>query len=130
MGVVYLCAVYAFGVDEGEGKSEEEGSSYWERVKEAYEEAKSDKEGITEGTKRLIKKDIDRIGDWQYKVIILNAGEASNEIENQLNELGEERWECFFVDAAEGKRMFYFKKPKISYLQKISKADVVKLLGN
>ena len=51
-------------------------------------------------------------------------------ITEQLNLLGEERWECFFVDRTEDGLMFYFKKERISYLQKVSELKVGTLIGS
>ena len=47
----------------------------------------------------------------------------------ELNKLGEERWEYFFVNELDGKLAFYFKKERISYLQKISELKIVRLIG-
>lgn len=114
----------------GSAEKEFEDVSYWAQAKKAYEGYKAGDVDLTEEAKRLIKEDIDRIGDWEYKVVAIDDAD-SLALEEALNALGEERWECFFVrESPNGKIQFYLKKQKVSYLQKASKADIAKMLSN
>ena len=47
-------------------------------------------------------KDIENIGDWEYKVVSYGSKDF-RALEKDLNELGKERWQCFWVEAAEEK---------------------------
>ena len=72
--------------------------------------------------------DIENIGDWEYKVLELDAA-ASEELEAVLNEHGNERWEAFWVapTADRGLRVF-MKRPSRSYLSKLPLSALGKLL--
>ena len=41
--------------------------------------------------------DLENIGDWEYKVIDLTDGCAAA-METTLNELGNDRWEVFWIE--------------------------------
>ncbi len=101
--------------------------SYWDKIKKKFEDVKSDDKELSEKAKEWIKEDIKKIGDWEYKAVNIKY-ESIDELENKLNELGNERWECFWVDKKEKVGVFIFKRPKISYLQKIPKGDLFKML--
>lgn len=102
--------------------------SYWEQAKQMVEELISDDRNLKEESKQWLSDDISRIGDWQYEVLVIDERDPVK-IAEELNRLGDERWECFFVDQLEGQLVFYFKKERISYLQKISELRIGRLIG-
>ena len=110
-------------------EEEKEEPSYWETIKGKLEELKSDNLEKSEKAKNWIEEDIQRIGDWEYKVIKMRSSNIE-EIEETLNELGTDRWECFWVQKREEEIVFYFKKPQISYLQKIPKGELLKMIDS
>jgi hypothetical protein len=110
-------------------EEENEETSYWETIKNKFEELKSDNLEKSEKAKNWIEEDIQRIGDWEYKVIKMKSSNIEK-IEENLNKLGTDRWECFWVEKKKGGNVFYFKKPKISYLQKIPKGDLLKIIDS
>lgn len=103
--------------------------SYIEKARKMYEQYRSDNKEVAEDTKEWIKKDLEKIGDWEYRIIHI-AYVDLDKTEEKLNELGRERWECFWVEQRKDSLAFFFKRPKISYLQKIPKGDLLKLFGN
>ena len=125
--IVSLCALPLFADPETEpGDKVEE--SYWEQAKKMYEELISEDRNLKEESKQWLSDDISRIGDWQYEVLVIDESDPIK-ITETLNQFGEERWECFFVDELDGKLAFYFKKERISYLQKISELKIGRLIG-
>ena len=102
--------------------------SYWDKIKKKFEDLESENKELREIAKEWIKEDIEKIGDWEYKVVNLEY-ESIDELENKLNELGNERWECFWVEKKEEVVVFILKRPKTSYLQKIPKGDLLKMLN-
>ena len=63
-------------------------------------------------------EDFENIGDWDYRVVDIDA-DTPEAIESELNALGDERWEVFWIErTATGYRVM-LKKPSISYLSKI-----------
>ncbi len=70
--------------------------------------------------------DLRKIGAWEYKVARFE--DLSDEaLQEELNELGAERWECYWVEeTADGPR-FYFKKTKRSYLRYLPIGDLMRV---
>ena len=62
--------------------------------------------------------DLENIGDWEYQVVSLSYT-SPEDLQSQLNELGNERWEVIWLEAAPGGFLAVLKKPSISYLSKI-----------
>ena len=83
-----------------------------EEAKRLYEQAK---DKAPEDPVAWAKEDIERYGDWEYRIMILADGEPSN-LEEQLNELGQERWEVFWVERSGTDLRLFLKRPAISYL--------------
>jgi len=69
--------------------------SYWDIIKKKFEEAKSDDKELSDKAKEWIEEDIKKIGDWEYMVLSIKY-EGTVKLEQKLNELGNERWECFW----------------------------------
>ena len=67
------------------------------------------------------------IGSWKYKIVTLPSG-ATERIEKELNELGEDRWECFHILVRGPEMQLFLKKKSRSYLQAIPVGDALKLL--
>ena len=74
-------------------------------------------------------KDIENIGDWEYKVVTFVTEEAM-EVEKNLNELGRERWQCFWVESNKKQKSFYFKRTKMSYLSKIPTGAILRIMAD
>jgi len=148
MILISLCLFngsFLFAADEKEEKS------YTERLKEAYDEkVKAGKElydeGVkgakekytetfeggkkwTEESKEWLAKDIENIGDWEYKVVSYGSKDFKA-LEKDLNELGKERWQCFWVEASGKEKVFYFKRTKLSYLSKIPTGAILRIMAD
>tara|TARA_R110000782_G_scaffold207003_1_gene295523 strand:- start:95 stop:517 length:423 start_codon:yes stop_codon:yes gene_type:complete len=63
-------------------------------------------------------EDLENIGDWEYKVVNL-AFRSPEDLQAQLNEFGNERWEVIWLEESPGGFLAVLKKPSISYLSKI-----------
>ena len=131
------------------GEAEKKEKTYTERLKEVYEEkveegkelygkgvqgAKEkyvetlgDGKNLTGKSKEWVLKDLENIGDWEYKVETYGVGQAK-EIEQKLNELGRERWQCFWVESNKKEKVFYFKRTKMSYLSKIPSGAILRIM--
>ena len=121
---------------EDEPKAEDK--SYSEKLKEVYEkglkgakekyaETVGDGKELTGKSKEWLLKDIENIGDWEYKIQSFGP-EQSKEIEKKLNELGKERWQCFWVESSKKEKVFYFKRTKMSYLSKIPTGAILRIM--
>ncbi len=121
---------------EDEAKAEEK--SYSEKLKEVdekgvkgakekYAETVGDGKDLTNKSKEWLLKDIENIGDWEYKVESYGADQAKD-MEKKLNELGKERWQCFWVESNKKEKVFYFKRTKMSYLSKIPTGAILRIM--
>lgn len=107
-------------VDELTKKAEEAGT----KGKELTDKGKK----AAEDTKNWLKEDFGKIGDWEYtqaKVQLAEIGKMSE----KLNELGKERWECFWIQEHNGTVHLLFKRPAVSYLRKLSQIDFLKAIS-
>jgi hypothetical protein len=148
MILISLClfnGAFLFADDEKKEKS------YPDRIKEAYDDkVKEGKElydkgvkdakekyadtfdkgkNLTEKSKEWVIKDLENIGDWEYKVVSYGPKETKA-LEKDLNELGNERWQCFWVEVSGKEKVFYFKRTKMSYMSKIPMGTVLRILAD
>ena len=96
-------------------------------AKEKYAETVGDGKKLTDKSKEWMLKDIENIGDWEYKVVTFGTEEAK-EVEKNLNELGRDRWQCFWVESNKKQKSFYFKRTKMSYLSKIPTGAILRIM--
>ena len=111
-----------------EDKEKQEDKSYLDNLKKLYDEKVESGKEATSNTKNWVKGDIENIGDWEYKIVAFGK-KAPTELEKELNQLGNERWQCFWVEATGKDKVFYFKRTKMSYIQKIPAGDLLRIIG-
>lgn len=146
--LITLCLIngaFLFADDEKKEKS------YTERLKEAYDDkVKEGKElydkgvkgakekyadtfdkgkGLSEKSKDWVVEDLENIGDWEYRVVSYGSKDTKT-LEKDLNELGKERWQCFWVDVSGKEKVFYFKRTKMSYVSKIPMGTLLRILAD
>jgi len=93
-----------------------------EELKNYYEEAKK---MAPEDPVDWAKDDIQRYGDWEYRVVSIDAS-SNKEIEDQLNDYGKDRWEVFWVDDRDGALQVLLKRPAKSYLRSMPFSELGK----
>ncbi len=74
-----------------------------------------------------LTQDFKNMNAWEYKVVFV-ADKQPAAAEKTLNQLGAQRWECFHVQPHAASLMFYFKKPKRSYLKSLPTSDLMRLV--
>jgi hypothetical protein len=97
-----------------------------EIIKEVYERTLESSGKLTGEVKTWLRSDLRKIGTWEYRVVEFPLGEIEA-LEKSLNELGAERWECFYVVAGQDKIRFFLKKPGFSYLKAVPSDDILRL---
>ncbi len=120
---------------EGEGGGKQSEESYVEQLKKLIDEitnssreATDKSKKMTAGVKSWLKEDFSKIGDWEYKQLTIPLTQITS-LEKNLNELGADRWDCFWIQNHEGSIHLLFKRPTISYLHKLSQVDFMKLIS-
>ena len=98
----------------------------WEEVKQLYELAKEAGENVPADVYEWAKQDLESIGTWEYHIVDLDSPDSS-EMEERLNELGKDRWECIWVYALGEKTRFIMKRPSRSYLSRIPLSQIMRL---
>ena len=135
MALVFLGSSFLTIAEDG---PKAEDKSYSEKLKEAYDkglkgakekyaETVGDGKKLTGKSKEWLLKDIENIGDWEYKVESYGP-EQAKEVEEKLNALGKERWQCFWVESNKKQKTFYFKRTKLSYLSKIPTGAILRIM--
>lgn len=67
----------------------------------------------------LASQEVEKLFVFEYKVIELESEESIDQLNEQLTELGKERWDCFHIEEQAKKiRLFCKRRPK-TYLRYI-----------
>tara|TARA_R110002096_G_scaffold57426_2_gene145615 strand:- start:24685 stop:25113 length:429 start_codon:yes stop_codon:yes gene_type:complete len=72
-------------------------------------------------------EDLENIGDWEYRVVDL-AYSSSEDLQSQLNNFGNDRWEVIWLEKSPGGFLVVLKKPSISYLSKIPISELGRIV--
>jgi hypothetical protein len=83
-------------------------------------------EGSGQAVER-VQEDIENLGDWEYRIVEIPDGPAEEQ-EQRLNELGNERWEVYWVQPAADNVRFYLKRPSISYLSRVPLSTLMRII--
>ena len=121
--VVSLSAPISSQEDPGDAAE----SGVWDDVERLYESAKEAGERVPKNIYDWIRADIEHLGDWEYRVVELETSDAKS-AEGKLNELGQERWECIWVQTSGKTTRFYLKRPVRSYLKTLPLSQLLKLI--
>ncbi|WP_309386116.1 hypothetical protein [Cerasicoccus frondis] len=110
-------------------KAKNKTGAYYDKAKgatsDAYDKAKETTSGWYEDARDWTQEDIKKAGSWHYRVVVVEQADIRENpaaIETMLNDLGQERFECFWVeplDAGNSRIAFFFKKSGFSYLKSI-----------
>lgn len=103
--------------------------SLWSEVRSLYDRARDAGEEVPADIYEWVRRDIENIGDWEYRVELLAAGVPAGTLQATLNELGNDRWEAVWLsESAEGVRVI-LKRPTRSYLTRVPLSQLLKLLS-
>lgn len=95
-----------------------------EELREQYDELARD--GLDDPVK-WAAEDIENIGDWDYRIVELEVSTAA-ELEAELNALGDDRWEVFWIESGATGYRVMLKKPSLSYLSKVPLSQLGRLI--
>lgn len=98
-----------------------------DQVLELYEKAKDAGEQVPVDAYEWARNDLENIGDWEYLVIDIPVFDATA-VQQRLNELGTERWECIWIQANGNSTSFILKRPTRSYLKHLPLSQLFKLV--
>lgn len=84
-------------------------------------------EGSDEAVER-VQGDIENLGDWEYRIVELEDA-GTEALEADLNALGNERWETFWVESTRDGIRFYLKRPSVSYLSRVPLSTLLRMLA-
>ena len=112
-GVVFLSHVLSGCENESQEPSVAQRAL--DELQDKYDELVKDKVDIPV---EWATDDLENIGDWEYRVVSLSYA-SPDDLESQLNEYGNERWEVIWLEDTPEGFLAVLKKPSISYLSKI-----------
>ncbi|HEY5666185.1 MAG TPA: hypothetical protein VIV64_05635 [Gammaproteobacteria bacterium] len=75
-----------------------------------------------------VQSDIENLGDWEYRIVEL-PNESTEVMADELNALGDERWEVFWIEPAPVGLRVYLKRPSVSYLSRVPLTTLLRLLA-
>ena len=110
-----------------EDSADEPEPGVWDEVERLYERAKETGERVPKNVYDWIRQDIENLGDWEYRVVELESSDLKS-VEDKLNELGQERWDCIWVQASGKTTRFFLKRPVRSYLTTLPLSQLLKLI--
>jgi hypothetical protein len=84
-------------------------------------------QGSGEAVER-VQGDIENLGDWEYRIVEFEDTGAEA-LETELNALGNERWEAYWVESTRDGMRFYLKRPSISYLSRVPLSTLLRMLA-
>lgn len=82
-------------------------------------------QGSDEAVER-VQEDIENLGDWEYRIIEFEE-DSTESLESELNLLGNERWEVYWVEPTRDGIRFYLKRPSISYLSRVPLSTLMRM---
>lgn len=107
--------------------SEESGTGIWDEVRSVYDEARDAGETGAEDVYDWVEQDFRKIGDWEYRLVEVALDEPAS-LQDELNKLGADRWECFWVRPQADSLLLFLKRPAKTYLKHIPMSDLMKLI--
>jgi hypothetical protein len=110
-----------------DGPASEAAGDAWQRIESLYQRAVEAGEKVPDDVAEWARQDLQRIGRWEYRIEKLPAVDDPA-LEAQLNRLGQERWECYWLRAEADGTTLFLKRPARSYLRSIPVSDLLRLL--
>lgn len=97
-----------------------------DRVRALYERAREAGDDVPGDAYQWAREDVERIGDWEYRVLRL-SDDADESIEEELDRLGEERWEVFWLERREEGYRAFLKRRSRSFLRMVPLGELGRL---
>ena len=108
------------------GKNASQEAADW--LKSAFQQAKARGETTAQSAKDWVMDDLKNMSGWQYQTLTVPADEGTDKLTQQLNEQGNDGWECFHVETRPEGRILFFKRKARSYARNIPIRDLLRLL--
>ena len=114
-----------FGEASDSGSEIAEDAAKW--ASEAFKSLKD--KGLTQAdnAKDWLSEDIRNMNALKYKIVKISMSDL-DAVEDQLNELGKLRWDCFHAVEKDGETILFFKKERRSVLKNIPVKDMLRLV--
>ena len=74
------------------------------------------------------QEDLENLGDWEYRIVTIDE-EDDAAIEAELNALGNERWEVYWVANGDDGTRFFLKRASLSYISRVPVGAMLRLFG-
>lgn len=114
--------------EEARGSGRQGDKSYRKKIKEQYEKAKAAGEDVPQDVGEWIKEDLGNLRHWYYKVETIEEKDDLK-LQQRLDKLGKERWECFeAVKVRKGFKVFC-KRRRRSFLGMIPLRELLRWAG-
>ncbi len=105
----------------------EAGTNAMQWAEEKFEEAKAAGETQATNATEWIQEDLKLAGTWEYKVVVTETRDLEK-VQETLNQLGRERWECYSSVPDSQGLMLQFKRPNTSVIRSLPARDLIRLM--
>ena len=122
---VLLLLLPACGLEEGAPDALP--TSVDELIEEIYRRAREAGEEVPPDAMEWAREDLERIGDWEYRVVRLESDEDAA-VEARLNALGAERWEVFWIERTSDGLRAFVRRRAVSYLRMLPLSELGRLV--
>lgn len=114
-----------FGEASDSGSQIADDAAKW--AADAYQSLKD--KGLTsaDNAKDWLTEDIRNMNALKYKIVKISMDDL-DAVEDQLNDLGKLRWDCFHAVEKDGDTILFFKKERRSVLKNIPVKDMLRLV--
>lgn len=100
------------------------GKDAFEKLQKKYDELVEEK---LDDPVKWAADDLEKIGDWEYRVLNV-AFTSPDDLEAELNKLGNERWEAIWMERSTEGFLVVAKKPSVSYLSRVPLSQLGRLV--
>lgn len=124
---LFGCGEFQFGTPESR-----ERSAIKDKVHGMYDKARQQAQQagtrIADNPADWVREDLKKIGIWEYRIVVIQPDDNAN-VELRLNDLGQDRWECYWMEKHDDKVTCYLKRSGRSLLRAIPASELVRMLS-
>ena len=105
----------------------EAGTNAMQWAEKKFQEARAAGETQATSATEWVQEDLKSAGTWEYKVVVTENSDPEK-VQEALNQLGRERWECYSSTPDGRGLMLQLKRPNTSVIRSLPARDLIRLV--